>query len=210
MAAADLVVVYSQSIFTAAHDTVCLYTQAAVHGTALDLLGYHIPQGAQAWVKEEDEGRAMVQALTWGTSKPQRSSRSRALRIRSKKEPSGVWWILRLPGWRLRLAELVTLLRWLYTTNLPFQQDIHALCSSHYPRARGKAKGATVCVAGARQGQESGPRSATAGKHVKQTPALLLGATSVLALARFSPEELTIAWCIGKVLPGLNIPDQAF
>jgi hypothetical protein len=83
MAAADLVVIYSQSIFTAAHDTVCLYTQAAVHmqlcdaslchlknqlrlmceGTPLDLLGYHIPQGAQAWVKEEDEGRAMVQIV---------------------------------------------------------------------------------------------------------------------------------------------------
>ena len=83
MAAAYLVIVHSQSIFGAAHDTVCLYAQAAIHmqlcdaslchfkdqlglggqRPPLDLLGYHIPKGAQTGVEKEDEGWAMVQVV---------------------------------------------------------------------------------------------------------------------------------------------------
>ena len=52
-----------------------------------------------------------AQVPTCGTSHPQRCSRSWALRMRSRKEPSGVWWTFRLPGSRRRLAEEVTRLR---------------------------------------------------------------------------------------------------
>ena len=45
-------------------------------------------------------------------------SRSAALRIRSRKEPSGVWLTMVLPGLRRRLAEDVTQRRRLYTTKV--------------------------------------------------------------------------------------------
>lgn len=81
--AAYLVVIHSQGIFSAAHDTVCLYAQAAIHmqlcdaslchfqnqlglggqRPPLDLLGYHVPKGAQTGVEKEDEGWAMVQVV---------------------------------------------------------------------------------------------------------------------------------------------------
>ena len=83
MAAADLVVVDSQGVLATAHGIVCHHTQAAIHmqladgrlshlqnqlclgcqRPALDLLGYHVPQGSQAGVKQEDEGRAAAKVL---------------------------------------------------------------------------------------------------------------------------------------------------
>lgn len=41
-----------------------------------------------------------------------------ALRMRSRKEPSGVWLTIVLPGFRRRLAEDVTQRRRLYTTKV--------------------------------------------------------------------------------------------
>ena len=83
MAAAYLVVVDSKGVFSAAHDAVCMHPEAAVHmhlpqagfrdlknqlrpgcqGAPLHLLGYHIPQGPQAGVEQEDEGRAVLQVV---------------------------------------------------------------------------------------------------------------------------------------------------